>query len=102
MKTYLSVIMIVLLAGCVTTNQPTIQSNPIQQTPSDRLQSQEIAIILKAAVKDLQTQGYEPLFLNSAQGFIWARDRDGKMVLYDLQPLSDKMREIKNENTPDD
>jgi len=88
MRIYLSLILIILLTGCVTA-QPTIQP--------DRLQPQEIAVILRAAVKDIQAQGYEPMFLSETGGSIWARDKDGNMLIYPLQPLIDKMRENKLE-----
>jgi len=81
----------IMLLACSPTpdQQPPLQPQPTPLTAAD------VAQILSAAIKDIQAQGYEPLFLNEARGYIWCRAKDGTMRLYRLDSLVKALQERK-------
>ena len=76
------ILSILLLSACNTTQPaaPIVISQPA-------LTVTDVAQILSLAVKDIQAQGYEPLFLNESRGYIWVRGKDGSIRLYRLDTL---------------
>jgi len=76
------ILSILLLSACNTTQPaaPIVISQPA-------LTVADVAQILSLAVKDIQAQGYEPLFLNESRGYIWVRAKDGSIKLYQLDTL---------------
>ena len=98
------IISLILLTSCVTTNPQPI-TTVVASTPAPQIEQQpepltldDVATILSVAVKDIQTQGYDPLFLNEQHGYIWARAKDGSIKLYPLKELIQKYRDRKQAN----
>ena len=64
-----------------------VQSQPVTVPSQPALTVADVSTILSLAVKDIQAQGYEPLFLNEVRGYIWVRDKAGAIKLYTLDTL---------------
>ena len=101
-KLGLSIIALILLTSCVTTTPTQPITTVVKATPAPQIEQQpepltldDVATILSVAVKDIQTQGYDPLFLNEQHGYIWARGKDGAIKMYKLNDLIEKYREGK-------
>jgi len=75
---------LLILSACATA-----QSQPVTPDPTTQpaLTAADVSTILSLAVKDIQAQGYEPLFLNEVRGYIWVRDKAGAIKLYTLDTL---------------
>ncbi len=67
----------------------------------------DVSLILSIAIKDIEKQGCEPLFLSERGGFIWVRCKDTlKMYRLDkwieaYQAQKDKVKETPDVKTPD-
>lgn len=106
MKIIVLLLALILLTSCVTTTPTQSITTVVASTPAPQIEQQlepltldDIATILSVAVKDIQTQGYDPLFLNEQHGYIWARGKDGAIKMYKLNELIQKYRERKQDNT---
>jgi len=101
-KLGLSIIGLILLTSCVTTNPQPI-TTVVASTPAPQqlepLTLDDVATILTIAVKDIYAQGYTPEFLNEHEGYIWARAKDGTIKMYPLKELIQKYRDRKQANT---
>ena len=84
-----------LLACSPIDQQPPLQPQPPTLTAAD------VAQILSAAIKDIQSQGYEPLFLNEQRGYIWCRAQDGSIKLYKLDSLIKTYQDRKQAKPPE-
>ena len=106
MKIIVLLLALLLLTSCVTTTPTQSITTVVASTPAPQIEQQpepltldDVANILTVAVKDIQTQGYDPLFLNEHEGYIWVRAKDGSIKLYPLKELIQKYRERKQANT---
>jgi len=85
----------IMLLAC----SPTPDQQPPPQPPT--LTAADVAQILSAAIKDIQSQGYEPLFLNEQRGYIWCRAQDGSIKLYKLDSLIKTYQDRKQAKPPE-
>lgn len=80
------------------------EEQSVVTTPSQeiRLSVGDVSQILNVAVKDIEKQGCEPLFLNESGPFIWVRCKDGFKV-YRLDKLIEayQAQKEKAKETPD-
>jgi len=58
---------------------------PLIQPDQTPLTKAQVSILLQAAIRDIRSQGYEPLFLSEKRADIWCSDKEGKVKLYNLK-----------------
>ena len=80
----------------------TSAENLAKVKPENQLTAPEVAVILRAAITDIEKQGCQPEFLSEGGAYIWVRCFDEKenpvMKLYHLQNLIDGY--VKQKNRP--
>ena len=99
MKKFIIVLLaIVFLIGCATAKAQ--QPGKLSSDPKPKLIASEVAVILQAAMLDIENLGCESEFLSERGAFIWVRCYDKKekpvMKVYQLQKLIDGYVKQKN------